>query len=152
MAEFLELESQDGVWMPWNVIPGMKQESSNCVVPVSTIYSSIRPLQNITILLYSLLCCRTCRSVLNPFAIVDSSPRSGSALPASSATTSLLTMPPSLMTTSPLSSSLITPPSSTPKTTKLTSRRRNRRLFSCSWSIPVSLRKIWGFRSLWFTS
>ena len=132
MAEFLELESQDGVRMPWNVIPGMKQESSNCVVPVSAIYSPIRPLPNITLLPYSPHRCRTCRSVLNPFAIVDSSPRSGSALSASSATTSLPTTPPSLMTTSLPSSSLITPPSSTPKTTKLTSHRRNRRLFSCS--------------------
>ncbi|KAM3732758.1 hypothetical protein ACB098_11G083500 [Castanea mollissima] len=71
MAEFLELESQDGVRMPWNVIPGTKQESSNCVVPVSAIYSPIRPLPNITLLPYSPLRCRTCRSVLNPFAIVD---------------------------------------------------------------------------------
>ncbi|XP_065631162.1 protein transport protein SEC23 C [Quercus suber] len=71
MAEFLELESQDGVRMPWNVIPGTKQESSNCVVPVSAIYSPIRPLPNLTLLPYSPLRCRTCRSVLNPFAIVD---------------------------------------------------------------------------------
>ena len=71
MVEFLELESQDGVRMPWNMIPGTKQESSNCIVLVFAIYSPIRPLLNITLLPSFPLCCRTCCFVLDPFAIVD---------------------------------------------------------------------------------
>ncbi|XP_050237086.1 protein transport protein SEC23 C isoform X3 [Mercurialis annua] len=71
MAEFMDLESQDGVRMPWNVLPGTKQEASNCVVPVSAIYTPIKPFPNMPVLPYSPLRCRTCRSVLNPFSTVD---------------------------------------------------------------------------------
>ncbi|XP_015895804.3 protein transport protein SEC23 C [Ziziphus jujuba] len=71
MAEFLDLEAQDGVRMPWNVVPGTKQEATGCVVPVAAIYSPIKPFPNMPVLPYSPLRCRTCRSVLNPFSIVD---------------------------------------------------------------------------------
>ncbi|PKI63768.1 hypothetical protein CRG98_015838 [Punica granatum] len=71
MTEFLDLEAQDGVRMPWNVIPGTKQESTNCVVPVSAIYTPIKAFPELPVLPYSPLRCRTCRSVLNPFSIVD---------------------------------------------------------------------------------
>ncbi|XP_062154678.1 protein transport protein SEC23 C [Alnus glutinosa] len=71
MAEFVELELQDGVRMAWNVIPGTKQEASNCVVPVSAIYTPNKPFPKMPVLPYSALRCRTCRSVLNPFSIVD---------------------------------------------------------------------------------
>ncbi|KAJ7961827.1 Protein transport protein SEC23 [Quillaja saponaria] len=71
MAEFLDLEAQDGVRMPWNVLPGTKQEAANCVVPVSAIYTPIKPFPNLPLLPYSPLRCRTCRAVLNPFSIVD---------------------------------------------------------------------------------
>ncbi|XP_047333971.1 protein transport protein SEC23 [Impatiens glandulifera] len=71
MAEFLDLEAQDSVRMPWNVIPGTKQESANCVVPVAAIYTVIKSFPSMPVLPYSPLRCRNCRSVLNPFSIVD---------------------------------------------------------------------------------
>ncbi|XP_057981907.1 protein transport protein SEC23 C [Malania oleifera] len=71
MAEFLDLEAQDGARMPWNVIPGTKQESTNSVIPVSAIYTPLKPFPAMPVLPYSPLRCRTCRSVLNPFSIVD---------------------------------------------------------------------------------
>ncbi|PQQ09261.1 protein transport protein SEC23 [Prunus yedoensis var. nudiflora] len=71
MSEFLDLESQDGVRMPWNVIPGTKQESTNSVVPVSAIYTPIKPFPSMPVLPYAPSRCRTCRSVLNPFSTVD---------------------------------------------------------------------------------
>ncbi|KAJ8442530.1 hypothetical protein Cgig2_026472 [Carnegiea gigantea] len=71
MAEFLDLETQDGVRMPWNVIPGTKQEASNCVIPVSLLYTPLKPFPNLPILPYSPLRCRSCRSILNPFSVVD---------------------------------------------------------------------------------
>ncbi|KAM2279762.1 hypothetical protein FF1_040211 [Malus domestica] len=71
MTEFMDLESQDGVRMPWNVIPGTKQESTNSVVPVSAIYTPIKPFPSMPVLPYAPLRCRTCRSVLNPFSTVD---------------------------------------------------------------------------------
>ncbi|XP_027113534.1 protein transport protein SEC23 [Coffea eugenioides] len=72
MAEFLDLEAQDAVRMPWNVLPGIKSESAQCVIPISAIYTPLKPLPPTTpVLPYSPLRCRNCRSVLNPFAIVD---------------------------------------------------------------------------------
>ncbi|GMH00679.1 hypothetical protein Nepgr_002518 [Nepenthes gracilis] len=71
MAEFLDLEAQDGVRMPWNVIPGTKEESANGVIPVSVICTPLKPFPSMPLLPYSPLRCRTCRSVLNPFSVVD---------------------------------------------------------------------------------
>ncbi|GAB4844212.1 Protein transport protein S23 C [Ancistrocladus abbreviatus] len=71
MTEFLDLEAQDGIRMPWNVIPGTKQEATNSVIPVSAIYTPLKPFPNLPLLPYSPLRCRTCGSILNPFSIVD---------------------------------------------------------------------------------
>ncbi|KAL2491402.1 Sec23/Sec24 protein transport family protein [Abeliophyllum distichum] len=72
MTEFLDLEFQDSVRMPWNVLPGTKSDAANCVIPISAIYTPLKPLPPTTPLLpYSPLRCRNCRSVINPFAIVD---------------------------------------------------------------------------------
>lgn len=71
MSEFLQLEMQDGVRMTWNVIPGTKQDAANCVVPVSAIYTPLNPNTEIPVLPYAPLRCRICRSILNPFSMVD---------------------------------------------------------------------------------
>lgn len=57
--------------MSWNVVPGTKQEASSCVVPVSAVYTPIKPFPSMPVLPYAPLRCRNCRSVLNPFSIVD---------------------------------------------------------------------------------
>uniref|UniRef100_A0A2P2JGQ9 Protein transport protein SEC23 n=2 Tax=Rhizophora mucronata TaxID=61149 RepID=A0A2P2JGQ9_RHIMU len=71
MAEFVELEAQDGVRMTWNVVPGTKQDAASCVIPVAAIYTPIKPFPSMSVLPYAPLRCRTCRSVLNPFSVVD---------------------------------------------------------------------------------
>ncbi|EER99932.2 hypothetical protein BDA96_02G445900 [Sorghum bicolor] len=71
MSEFLDLETQDGIRMTWNVIPGTKQDATNCVVPVSVIYTPLKPNLSIPVLPYAPLSCRMCRSILNPFSVVD---------------------------------------------------------------------------------
>ncbi|KAH1030423.1 hypothetical protein J1N35_042597 [Gossypium stocksii] len=71
MAEFMELEAQDGVRMTWNVVPGTKEEAGNCMVPVSAIYTPIKPFPNMLVLPYAPLRCRNCSSVLNPFCVMD---------------------------------------------------------------------------------
>ncbi|CAK9144836.1 unnamed protein product [Ilex paraguariensis] len=71
MAEFLDLESQDAVRMPWNVLPGTKAESGQCIIPISAIYTPLKPFPTMPVLPYAPLRCRNCRSVLNPFSIVD---------------------------------------------------------------------------------
>nr|XP_012463169.1 unnamed protein product [Gossypium raimondii] len=67
----MELEAQDGVRMTWNVVPGTKEEAGNCVVPVSAIYTPIKPFPNMLVLPYAPLRCRNCSSVLNPFCVMD---------------------------------------------------------------------------------
>nr|CAB3481249.1 unnamed protein product [Digitaria exilis] len=71
MSEFLDLEAQDGIRMTWNVIPGTKQDATNCVIPVSAIFTPLKPNPAIPVLPYAPLRCRMCRSILNPFSIVD---------------------------------------------------------------------------------
>nr|TKW10762.1 hypothetical protein SEVIR_6G188300v2 [Setaria viridis] len=71
MSEFLDLEAQDGIRMAWNVIPGTKQDAINCVVPVSAIFTPLKPNPAIPVLPYAPLRCRMCRSILNPFSVVD---------------------------------------------------------------------------------
>uniref|UniRef100_K3YGZ7 Protein transport protein SEC23 n=1 Tax=Setaria italica TaxID=4555 RepID=K3YGZ7_SETIT len=71
MSEFLDLEAQDGIRMAWNVIPGTKQDAINCVVPVSAIFTPLKPNPTIPVLPYAPLRCRMCRSILNPFSVVD---------------------------------------------------------------------------------
>ncbi|KAL6498713.1 Protein transport protein S23 C [Orobanche gracilis] len=72
MAEFLDLEAQDSVRMPWNVLPGTKVDATKCAIPISAIYTPLKALPASTPLLpYSPLRCRGCRSVMNPFSIVD---------------------------------------------------------------------------------
>lgn len=71
MTEFLDLESQDGIRMTWNVLPGTKLEATGCVVPAASIYTPLKPIPNIPVLTYAPLRCRICRSILNPFSIVD---------------------------------------------------------------------------------
>jgi len=71
MSEFLDLETQDAIRMTWNVIPGTKQDATNCVVPVSAIYTPLKPNSSIPVLPYAPLRCRMCCSILNPFSVVD---------------------------------------------------------------------------------
>ncbi|XP_057531528.1 protein transport protein SEC23 C [Amaranthus tricolor] len=71
MAEFIDLENHDGVRMPWNVIPGTKQELNNSVIPLSLLYTPLKPFPDLLILPYSPLRCRSCRSILNPFSVID---------------------------------------------------------------------------------
>ncbi|KAF3498084.1 hypothetical protein DY000_02057265 [Brassica cretica] len=72
MAEFAELESQDGVRMPWNIIPVATTKDHQPIdseIPVSAIYTPLAP--STPLLPYAPLRCRTCRSVLNPYSVVD---------------------------------------------------------------------------------
>ncbi|PKA56113.1 Protein transport protein Sec24-like [Apostasia shenzhenica] len=71
MAEFLDLEAQDGVRMTWNVFPGTKQEAEGCVIPAACIYTPLKPIPSVHVLPYAALRCRICRAILNPFSIVD---------------------------------------------------------------------------------
>ncbi|KAL8106124.1 protein transport protein SEC23 E-like [Apium graveolens] len=64
-------EGIDGVRLTWNSWPRTKVESSKCVIPIAASISPIRSHPDILTLPYSPLRCKTCSSILNPFARVD---------------------------------------------------------------------------------
>ncbi|KAJ8541956.1 hypothetical protein K7X08_016822 [Anisodus acutangulus] len=64
-------EGMDGVRMTWNSWPRTKVEASKCVIPIATSIHLIRPHTDLPTLPYVPLKCKTCSSILNPFARVD---------------------------------------------------------------------------------
>lgn len=71
MAEFAELEEIDGVRMTWNVWPHSRLEAAKCVVPFSTLYTPAKQTSQLQVVEYDPVPCKTCGSVLNPYAAVD---------------------------------------------------------------------------------
>ncbi|EFN51277.1 hypothetical protein CHLNCDRAFT_141205 [Chlorella variabilis] len=70
-AEFAELEEIDGVRMTWNVWPHSRLEAAKCVIPFCTLYSPARQTSQLQVVEYDPVTCKTCGSVLNPYASVD---------------------------------------------------------------------------------
>ncbi|KAE9452885.1 hypothetical protein C3L33_15212, partial [Rhododendron williamsianum] len=64
-------EGIDGVRMTWNAWPRTKVESSKCVIPLAASISPIRYHPDVPHLPYPPLRCKTCSSILNPYARVD---------------------------------------------------------------------------------
>lgn len=71
MADFLEMESRDGIRMTWNVWPSSKIESSKCVIPLAAVYSPLRTAPEMPVLPYPPLRCKSCLCILNPYSRVD---------------------------------------------------------------------------------
>ncbi|KAL8120942.1 hypothetical protein AgCh_017934 [Apium graveolens] len=61
----------DGVRLTWNTWPRTKVESSKCVIPIAASITPLHPHPSILTLPYSPLHCKTCSSILSPFARVD---------------------------------------------------------------------------------
>ncbi|XP_068655647.1 protein transport protein SEC23 E-like isoform X1 [Aristolochia californica] len=66
-----EADGPEGVRMTWNIWPRSKVEASKCVIPVAAAVSLIRHSQELTVLSYPSLRCKTCIAVLNPYCRVD---------------------------------------------------------------------------------
>lgn len=71
MADFAEREAKDGVRMTWNVWPGSNTEAAKCVIPTAIVYAPLHPSPDLPVLPYGPLRCKSCRSLLNPYCIVD---------------------------------------------------------------------------------
>ncbi|KAK1389819.1 Protein transport protein SEC23 [Heracleum sosnowskyi] len=72
-SEFGESDQSniDGVRLTWNTWPRTKVESSKCVIPIAASITPLNPHSSIPVLSYSPLHCKTCSSILSPFARVD---------------------------------------------------------------------------------
>uniref|UniRef100_A0A7S3E547 Protein transport protein SEC23 n=1 Tax=Chloropicon laureae TaxID=464258 RepID=A0A7S3E547_9CHLO len=71
MADFSELEAREGVRLSWNVWPNTKLEATKCVLPFAALVTPCKKLQDCPVVPYQPVPCRSCGSVLNPFARVD---------------------------------------------------------------------------------
>lgn len=64
-------EGPDGIRLTWNAWPRTKVEASKCVIPFAASISPIKSNPTIQTNPYAPLRCKTCSSILNPFARVD---------------------------------------------------------------------------------
>ncbi|KAJ4825283.1 hypothetical protein Tsubulata_012501 [Turnera subulata] len=98
-------------------IPGnLSSLESLYVIPISAMYTPIKPFSDMPVLPYSPLRCRNCRSVLNPFSVIDFEAKIWICPICFHRNHPLTTPSPSPQTPSPRSCSPSTPPSSTSKT------------------------------------
>lgn len=71
MVDIFKEESANGLRNSWNVYPLNKLDMTRYVVPVGFHYSPNAKIDNFQILEYDPVLCKSCRSVLNPFANID---------------------------------------------------------------------------------
>lgn len=71
MEEFVQLEDLDGVRMIWNVWPSSRLEAAKCVIPFGVFYTPAKQTAQLQTVDYEPVSCKSCGSVLNPYAMVD---------------------------------------------------------------------------------
>jgi protein transport protein SEC23 len=71
MVDIFKEENQNAIRLTWNVIPGNKLDLQRYVVPLGFHYSPLKPTEDLQILEYDPILCKTCKSVLNPYNHVD---------------------------------------------------------------------------------
>ncbi|CAG9463288.1 unnamed protein product [Pedinophyceae sp. YPF-701] len=71
MADFYDLEAMDAVRLTWNVWPNSKVEAAKCQMPFVGFYTPNKEKQDLMVCPYDAIPCRSCGSVLNPYARVD---------------------------------------------------------------------------------
>ena len=69
--DFSQKEETDGIRFSWNYWPHSKGMASECVVPVSCLYTPLKDIEGIQMLEYSPITCRTCKAILNPCVHTD---------------------------------------------------------------------------------
>ncbi|KAJ3008083.1 hypothetical protein NUW54_g3297 [Trametes sanguinea] len=69
---FEDVEERDGVRLSWNVWPSSRIEATRTVVPISALYSPLKPRDDLPEILYEPVTCKPpCRAVLNPYCQID---------------------------------------------------------------------------------
>jgi len=71
MSAFHDMERQDGVRLSWNVWPHSRLGAAKCVVPFTATYAPNAPLENMPVVPYEPIHCKTCGAVLNAYCSVD---------------------------------------------------------------------------------
>ncbi|KAI0761319.1 copii coat protein [Trametes elegans] len=69
---FEDVEERDGVRLSWNVWPSSRIEATRTVVPISALYTPLKPRDDLPEILYEPVTCKPpCRAVLNPYCQID---------------------------------------------------------------------------------
>lgn len=69
--DFSEKEESDGIRFAWNYWPHSKAMQTEVVVPVSCLYTPLKDIEGLQMLLYNPIQCRSCKAILNPSCHVD---------------------------------------------------------------------------------
>ncbi|KAF7365079.1 Protein transport protein SEC23 [Mycena venus] len=72
MLDFEDVEERDGVRLSWNVWPSSRIEATRTVVPISALYTPLKPREDLPPVLYEPVACKPpCRAILNPCCQID---------------------------------------------------------------------------------
>jgi len=71
MVDIIKEENSNGLRLTWNVLPSNKTDMHRFVVPVGFHYTPLKKVENLQLLEYDPITCKTCKSVLNPYNHID---------------------------------------------------------------------------------
>ncbi|KAI5970719.1 hypothetical protein CANMA_000138 [Candida margitis] len=70
--DFESREDRDGVRLSWSSVPKSKLQHQRNVIPMGALYTPLNDKSEVTVLDKSnLISCRSCRSILNPYVVVN---------------------------------------------------------------------------------
>lgn len=62
-----ENEDLNGLRHSWNVLPGTRVDASRMVLPVGALYTPLKHIENMPVVGYDPVVCKSCRGILNPY-------------------------------------------------------------------------------------
>lgn len=71
MVDIFKEENNNAIRLTWNVFSSNKLDNSRFVVPLGFHYTPNKKIENLQILEYDPVICKTCKSVLNPYDHID---------------------------------------------------------------------------------
>ena len=69
--DFYQREIQDGIRFSWNYWPSNNIAETRVVLPVGAMYTPLKEIENMALVEYQPVFCKTCQAVLNPHCQVD---------------------------------------------------------------------------------
>lgn len=69
--DFYSREVQDGIRFSWNYWPCNKINEQRVIIPVGAVYTPLKEIENMPLVEYQPVLCKTCSTVLNPYCQVD---------------------------------------------------------------------------------
>lgn len=67
---FAQEEQLNGTRWTWTVLPATKSEAQNMIIPVGCMYTPLKQIDDMPVLPYDPVICKSCRAILNPYWFV----------------------------------------------------------------------------------